>query len=345
MRKISTIIWASNLSAKTGEGILARKFLEFFLEINKISNCKIKTYEQEFILTNKKNFPKIIERNNFTHKYFGPLYGVLYLLLNRKKNIIFANYLPLWNFLIFLFLPSNTILGPITGGVYNGKSKSINFFIRKHIFPILYRISVFIIYYKFKKVIFSNSILKSYVPKKFFNKTLFNFVLVNFHTMKTYDKYNKKKKDYDFIFYNNNHETKYDKDRLEIINKLSIKYKICVVGDFYDNINVVNLGYVQRKIVYKLLSQSKIAINSSENFYSLFAIDSVNCGAKLLYDINSSKYYKNISNYYFPFKLNLVSNNKFYLQKIFNKKIIDSDFIKKIVLFKTKTVPNFILIS
>jgi hypothetical protein len=345
MKKINTIIWASNLSAKTGEGILARKFLEFFLEKNKISSCKIKTNEQEFIFKNKKNYPKIIEKNNILHKYFGPLYGVFYLFLNRKKNIIFVNYLPLWNFLIFLFLPSNTILGPITGGVYNGKIKNLNFFVRKYIFPILYKISIFLIYCKFKKVIFSNSLLKIYVPKKFFSRTLFNFVLINFNHRKTYDSYNKKKKDFDFIFYNNNHETKYDKDKLEIINKLSFKYKVCAIGDFYDNVRIANFGYVERKIVYKLLSRSKIAINSSENFYSLFAIDAVNCGTPLLYDINSSKCYNDISNYYLPFKLNLFFNNNRSLQKIFNLNIIDTIFEKKIALFKKTTVPNFILIS
>jgi hypothetical protein len=345
MKKINTIIWASNLSAKTGEGILARKFLEFFLEKNKISNCKIKTYEQEFILTNKKNYPKIIEKNNFFHKYFGPLYGVFYLFQNRKKNIIFVNYLPLWNFLIFLFLPSHTILGPVTGGVYSGKIKNLNFFVRKYIFPILYKISTFLIYYKFKKVIFSNSLLKNYVPKKFFYRTLFNFVLINFNIRRIYNSYNKKRKDFDFIFYNNNHETKYDKDKLDVINKLSFKYKICAIGDFYDNVRVANFGYVERKIVYKLLSRTKIAINSSENFYSLFAIDAVNCGTKLLYDINSSKCYKDISNYYFPFKLKSFSNDNFYFHKIFNKKITDITFENKIAFFKKITTPNFILMS
>jgi hypothetical protein len=147
------------------------------------------------------------------------------------------------------------------------------------------------------------------------------------------------------IIWNNNHETKYDKDKLEIINKLSFKYKVCAIGDFYDNVRVANFGYVERKIVYKLLSRSKIAINSSENFYSLFAIDAVNCGTKLLYDINSSDCYNDISNYYFPFKLNLISDNSRILKKIFDKNIIDTTFKKKIALFKKSTVPNFILIS
>ena len=339
MKKINTIIWASNLSNKTGEGILARKFLEFFFKKNKIYDCRIKTYEQEFILKNKKSYPKIIENKSIVHKYFGPLYGIFYLFLNRNKNIIFVNYLPLWNFLIFLLLPKKTILGPITGGEYNGKITNLNFFIRKYFFPFFYRISVFIIYYKFKKVIFSTSLLKNHVPKKFYNQTLFDFVLVNFNSINSVNK----KRDFDFIFYNHNHETKYEKDKLEIINNLSFKYKICVVGNHYNNSRVINCGYVDRKIVYKLLSRTKVAINSSENFYSLFAIDAVNCGVKLLYDVNSAKYYKDKSNYYFPFKSNLFFNHNVYLQKIFDKKITDLNFKMKVSLLKKKVLSNFIL--
>ena len=29
---------------------------------------------------------------------------------------MYLNYLPLWNFLIFILLPPKTLLGPITGG-------------------------------------------------------------------------------------------------------------------------------------------------------------------------------------------------------------------------------------
>jgi hypothetical protein len=44
------------------------------------------------------------------------------------KKTIYVNYLPLWNFLIFLLLPPGSILGPITGGKYNGTVNSLSGF-------------------------------------------------------------------------------------------------------------------------------------------------------------------------------------------------------------------------
>ena len=33
----------------------------------------------------------------------------------KGNKICYINYLPIWNFLIFVVLPKKTILGPITG--------------------------------------------------------------------------------------------------------------------------------------------------------------------------------------------------------------------------------------
>ena len=40
------------------------------------------------------------------------------------------------DFVIFLILPKKTILGPITGGVYSGRTNNLNLFVRKYFFPI-----------------------------------------------------------------------------------------------------------------------------------------------------------------------------------------------------------------
>ena len=182
LKKIDTTIWVSNLSTKTGEGTLAKHFLKYILLRNKNNKIEIKTLEKSFIYKDKNFLEKqTINKNSFFHKYFGPFYGIFYLWINRNKNIIYINYLPLWNFIIFLLLPKKTILGPITGGIYHDKINSFDSFIRKYFFPFFFKISIFIIYKKFKKVIFSTDLLKKYIPKSKYNSTLFNFVFSVFN--------------------------------------------------------------------------------------------------------------------------------------------------------------------
>lgn len=279
MKKNNTIIWASDLSPSTGEGILAQKFLKFILQKIK-GPVQIKSFENTYIFK-KNNYLKkrTPVYKNFFHKYFGPIYGAYYLWLNRDKNIIYINYLPLWNFIIFLFLPKKTIIGPITGGIYNNQVTNFNSLIRKYIFPLFFKISIFIIYRKFKKIIFSTNLLKSYIPKSKYNSTLFNFVFSFFNLQ--FDK-RIKEKQFDIIFYNRNHQTKTSKSRNDIINFFSKYYKICVVGDFYNNSNVKNFGFINRKKIYNLFKKCEIALASEENFFSLFVIDAINCNSKIV---------------------------------------------------------------
>ena len=133
MSKIDTVIWANDFSNTTGEGLLGRKFIDLlFFKKNKLA--QLKSYEKLYLIGNKKVLKNIIPDNSFYGKYVWPFFGVLYLWLNlSKKNIIYLNYLPLWNFLIFLLLPKKTILGPITGGNYDGRVNNINLFLRKYI--------------------------------------------------------------------------------------------------------------------------------------------------------------------------------------------------------------------
>ena len=104
---------------------------------------------------------------NFFYNYLSPIYGIFKIYVNsfKYKNICYLNFLPLWNFIIFLFLPKKTILGPITGSVYKSKIRDLNSLCRKYIIPILYNISLLIINKK-KKLIFPTSILEKIVRSK-----------------------------------------------------------------------------------------------------------------------------------------------------------------------------------
>jgi hypothetical protein len=342
IKKIDTTIWVSNLSTKTGEGTLAKHFLKYILLKNKNNTIKIKTLEKSFIYKDNNFLDKqIIKKNSFFHKYFGPFYGIYYLWINREKNIIYVNYLPLWNFIIFLLLPKKTILGPITGGTYHDKVNNFDSFIRKYVFPIFFKISIFIIYKKFERVIFSTDLLKNYIPKSKYNSTLFNFVF-SFFNLSFKKKIIKNKKKFDLIFYNRNHPTKTSLMRNNIINLLSKFYKICAVGDFYNNNNIKNFGFVNKKELYNLLKKSKAALTSEENFFSLFAIDAINSHLKII-SFNKVFHNKYLRKYFFF----LNKDEKFFIIKNKVKKILnlnsryDNNFKKRIYLHHKK-ISNFI---
>ena len=171
MKSQMSYIWASDYSDNTGEGVLGRLFLNTLFKKNKKFNDK-----KIYLVKGSKN------KSTFFHKYINPFKGVLFLRLHKRNTIIYLNYLPLWNFLIFLLLPQKTILGPITGGIYKGKIKNLSGIIRKFFFPVLYKISLFIISRKFSNIFFSTSILKKYVSKPYQKKVTFNFIFQNFKT-------------------------------------------------------------------------------------------------------------------------------------------------------------------
>ena len=138
MKNHSLLIWASDLSENTGEGILSRAFIAEISKLNICKKVKIKTLEQEISVGNldfKSIHLKEVSKTSLFHRYYGPIYGAIYLLLNsRRHTIIYLNYLPLWNFLVFFILPRKTILGPITGGIYKNSANNLNLIIRKYFF-------------------------------------------------------------------------------------------------------------------------------------------------------------------------------------------------------------------
>lgn len=261
-------IWASDLSYKTGEGILANLYLNRLKK-----NYKINVINNPH--TNK---------NTFTHKYLDPYFGILNLWLKYflKKKTCYLNYLPMWNFLIFLLVPPGIKLGPITGGSKKKFDWSIDSLIRNSIFPLFYNLSNIILTFRFKSLIFSTSLLKKKLFKNIIKKSLFNFVFLNFKIKKS-----KMIKKNQFIIYYKKHSNKDYKDLLKIISNNFFKkrkYKFIVVGEKIKQKKFINKGYIKRKKLNKLLSESKYAYGSKENYYSLFAIDSINNNTPLIFD-------------------------------------------------------------
>ena len=89
MRSDKVFFWACDYSENSGEGRLGRLF--------------IKVYERKFKLITKRIKPS--KRKILNHKYVNPFIGILFawIYFFKNKKFLFLNYLPYWNFLIFLF--------------------------------------------------------------------------------------------------------------------------------------------------------------------------------------------------------------------------------------------------
>tara|TARA_B100000029_G_C17491047_1_gene929113 strand:- start:153 stop:1082 length:930 start_codon:yes stop_codon:yes gene_type:complete len=270
--------WACDISQNSGEGILANLFLKKYINNKKdfhFVNINSKNKNQK-----KNNFSKDKKRfNSIYHKYFFPYIGILNLWLKffQSKKICYINYLPLWNCLIFLLLPPNTILGPITGTVYRTKYP--------YLFNILEKISIIIIKTRYKKAIFSTNFYKykySLEKKKFIT----NFIFTDFH----YKKINKKKK-YDFIIYYRK-DSKLKKNYIiGLINELKkYKYNFVTIGDKLNVKGNKNFGYVSRERANTIISECKFAISNPENLYSFFVQDCLSNKLIVFYNIFFKKF-------------------------------------------------------
>jgi hypothetical protein len=91
------ICWACDFSDKTGEGNLARLFVK-------------KNYAQSTYQIYSPNNIKCLNffcTSIFNYRYISPLIGILFCwyLFIKGKKVAYLNYLPLWNCLVFIFLP------------------------------------------------------------------------------------------------------------------------------------------------------------------------------------------------------------------------------------------------
>jgi len=295
MKNFDIFIWASDYEDFTGEGLLARCFVEnYFLD----KNLRIKIASNNGTYLYNKNKIFIIKKkkykNNIFKKYFYLYFGILLIWYyhTRGKKVCYLNYLPLWNFLIFFLIPKKTILGPITGSIYSQKIYSINTLVRKVLFPFLYKISLNIIFFRFKNIIFSTNNLQSIVKKEKRKYCLFNFCFLFFKKRKI------KKKTIDFLFYIRKHALKSNSFHKSIIKKLvTLGLKIVVVGDKFAYYNVTNYVNISRSKLLTILDKTKYTIASDENFYSLFTLDCLSSNLVIFYNKNTQKNTDHISNF------------------------------------------------
>ena len=265
--------WACDYSDNTGEGNLARLFIEKNYSSN---SCRVYTI--------KKVFHNEKVTNIINYKYISPFIGVIFCwyYFIKGKRVIYINYLPLWNFLLFIILPPKTILGPITGGANYSYGKQ--FIIRNYFFPIFYVISNIFLELRNTKKIFSTNLLKKNLFRNTRNNSKFNYIF-NFINEKK-----NRKKEIDFLIYYNKHKNKEKFFPYEFIYMLlKNKFKIYVFGDYLNITNLYNLGYLKNFEVQEKLAKTKYSLVSGENFYSIYTLECINNHVKVLVDCKFKK--------------------------------------------------------
>ena len=265
MTKDLLYLWTSDRAENSGEGKLARIFIKYSIDQEK--------YKIKFNKSKKKDY----------NRYVSPFIGILYCWKHYlgNKKVAYINYLPLWNFFIFILLPPKTILGPITGGALFNKNSFFNYSVRYFLFPFLYKISEFFMNIRSSNLVFSTDLLKRYLSKKTIKKSRFNFVFRGFTIKK------KIKKKIDFLIYYRKHKNKENFFPLYFIqNLIKLNFQINIVGDRLNIPSVKNYGMVSNKKVSKLQSIAKYTIISGENPYSFFILESLSNNMKIIINKN-----------------------------------------------------------
>lgn len=265
--------WASDLSNFSGEGKLAKNFINQLKTNPKISS--LKQIKSRLVKTDKNYLNK--KFSTFLYKYLVPLFGVVQLwnFYFRNYRICYVNYLPLWNFIIFLLLPPKTILGPITGTI----SEYNNFFLKKF----FEQFSIIIIKLRYSdKLLFSNNFYK---PT--FKYSYHNFILSKFSKKKNYIKTKK----YDFIFYIRKEFFNKNVFLKSLIEKLlKLNFTVSTIGDPININKIKNFGHCKNQKVQVILSNCKYCVGNVENLYSFFVQDCLSNGLTVFYNDNFQKF-------------------------------------------------------
>jgi hypothetical protein len=267
--KQEIFIWSSSISEENGEGRLARLFLK---KLKSFTSARYK-----FVFLNKKK-----ENDGVYHRYLQPFLGVMlmwkYSVLGKK--ICYINYLPLWNFFLFLFLPRATILGPITGSFI--KKKNTNF-LRKRLMPFFFHVSYEIIKIRFNLLLQALDNFKKIDKKKIF---ISNFQLLHLYRKKLNTD---KIKDIDLIVYLRTHKNKnytFQKKVLLYLLRDFKNLKILVFGSVFRDVNNKNFTNYKKlglKKIFKYIRRSKFSLIGEDNIYSFFSLDSILSGNYIFY--------------------------------------------------------------
>ncbi len=307
MKEREIYVWACDLDKFRGEGILGNEFIK---DLRKYTTKKL-------IIEFPKNNNKEINFS-FYKNYITPFIGIIKIWKNYLygRGTCYVNFLPLWNFFIFLLLPPKTILGPITGTIYNEKVTDLNKFIRKYVLKFFNYISINILNLRRKFILFSTKNLESQISKKMKKKSFFNYIVTTIKKKNI----SSNKKLYDILFYYRKYSTHNPQFQRNVIEFLAnCNYKIVVAGNRCDVKNVREIGFVKRSKIRSYLKKTKFSLNEEANFLSYFTIDSLESGCSVICNKKTATSF-NIFNKKSISLINYKTSKKIFLKV---KKIID----------------------
>lgn len=319
-----TIIFACDCNDFSGEGILANRFINDYKNIKNNEKIYVYSFENIFFLKNNNksflrlNYKKKI-RNNLIFKYLRPIMGIfiLWFYFFKNKKIIYLNFLPLWNVLLFMFLPPKTILGPITGSYEIRSNNSL----KKVFLFFLFKISLFFLNLRMNRALFARDLIRKVLSKHNLKKFFFNYQIRVLEDFKNFKVKKIKKKEIDLILYFRNYYSKDNQFFKYIVSKLKKSFNIVIVGDHLNEKNIKNSGYINRSEIFKLLKKSRFTIISSENFYSNFSLDAISNNVGLIYEKSIKpkiNYFSNLDTY--PVNFQKRSNAKSKIIQILKSK-------------------------
>ena len=131
-----------------------------------------------------------------------------------------------------------------------------------------------------KKIIFSTNLLKKFLNRKILKKSELNFVLLDFKIYK-----NNSKKKFDLIIYFRRHENKFFSHHSKLVKKfIANGKKVVVIGDKLKIKGVYNYGKVRRIFLNNLIKRSKYSLSGDDNLLSLFNLECLKLGIKVIYN-------------------------------------------------------------
>lgn len=284
--------WACDLEAGGGEGDLALAYIGMlkanFPDITLIvlsprkwifyKNSKFRVIEKRSLFSTNQD-----KRQSFFTKYISPFVGIIFLwnrlLIKKNVKLIYLNYLPLWNFFIFIFLPPMSQLGPLTGAPYKDflRYSFSQKIIRKYLFPVFFFISINVIGIRFKRILVANPMLTDLLEKYKNIKVLNDFF--SFATLKEIPGgITKSDKSFDLVFYYRKHQSKLPNLTLRLIKILANKkYSIAVFGDHANIKGIENFGYQDKFMFLSIMMSSKSIILIGNNYFTLTFFQALFC--------------------------------------------------------------------
>lgn len=350
------IFIACDYSKNTGEGRLARNFVELISE-NK--NYLARSTSVKALFSSERSGHAELLRGFRRLKHVVKAYGwlLLHAALSRafvSRQYVFVNYLPLWDILFFLLVSRRAIIAPVTGSgeivckqLEAGKltKVQINLF-RNFLLPILCRFSSRIITYRGLHVLPATPAVASY-----FGDTEHKYFFAS--CMLEGKETSKKLQSpfvYDVIVYTNAHILKNNVLLEKFVKRLlQMKLKICLIDP--DNMiplkheNLLKFSRLDHSGLMAGIAASKSALTLSLEGAGLFPQEAIFNGCMLfcLPNTAASKYPGAIELPLADSELDIAKASDYMVKRIENKveKIESIEFSRWVLSAKNYYIQNY----